>query len=86
MKGSACRHPRQGGGIACDLIDAGAQMMSRLVDGQNSLHLAARMDMAVVIRKMMETSKGDKAKAEKEGKVASGGDESEHLLGHRSNQ
>ena len=41
--------------IACDLIDAGAQM---IVDGRNFLHLAAQMDMAVVIRKMMETIKG----------------------------
>ena len=64
--------------IVCDLIDATAQMMSWLVDGRNSVHkLAAQMDMAVAIRKVMETSKGDKAKAEKEGKMASRGDELE---------
>jgi len=67
-------------GVVCRLpIDPGAQMMSRLVDGRNSLHLAVQMDMAVVTRKTMETCKGGKAKAEKDGKVASEGGESEHL-------
>ena len=55
-KGSACRHPEE---VACDLIDAGAQMMSRLVDGRDSLHLAAQMDMAVVISKNQDDGDSD---------------------------
>ena len=45
--------------VACDLIDAGAQMMSRLVDGRDSLHLAAQMDMAVVISKNQDDGDSD---------------------------
>lgn len=53
-------------GIECHLIDPGAR---------NSLHLVPQMDMAIHICKLMEISKGDKAKTEKYGKVASEGGE-----------
>ena len=42
--------------IACDLIDAGARLTARLVDGRNSLHLAVQMDQLVVVRKLFERS------------------------------
>ncbi|KAJ7476865.1 ankyrin repeat protein [Mycena galericulata] len=42
--------------IACDLIDAGARMTARLVDGRTSLHLAAQHDLLPVVRKLLERS------------------------------
>ncbi|KAJ7499894.1 ankyrin repeat protein, partial [Mycena latifolia] len=42
--------------IACDLIDAGARMTARLVDGRTSLHLAAQYDLPAVVRKLLERS------------------------------
>ncbi|KAF9460934.1 hypothetical protein BDZ94DRAFT_1264751 [Collybia nuda] len=42
--------------IACLLIDAGARMMARLVDGRSCLHLAAQLDQASVVRKLLERS------------------------------
>jgi hypothetical protein len=42
--------------IACDLIDAGARISPRLVDGRTALHLAAQMDMVAVMRKLWEKS------------------------------
>jgi ankyrin repeat protein len=42
--------------IACDLIDAGARITARLVDGRASLHLAAQMDQLVLVRKLLERS------------------------------
>ena len=55
--------------IACDLVDARAQMMSRLVDGRNALHLAAQMDMPEVIRKLVQRScLNEKAEKERKGK------------------
>ena len=42
--------------IACDLIDAGARLTARLVDGRSSLHLAVQMDQLVVVRKLFERS------------------------------
>ena len=42
--------------IACDLIDAGARMTSRIVDGRTALHLAAQLNLPVVIRKLLERS------------------------------
>ncbi|KAJ7062801.1 ankyrin repeat protein [Mycena amicta] len=58
--------------IACDLVDAGARMTSRLVDGRTSLHLAAQMDLLVVVKKLLERSAVNKEKA---GKIGSDEDE-----------
>ena len=52
--------------IACDLIDAGARMMARLVDGRTALHLAAQLGLGRVIEKLLERSKLNKEKAEEE--------------------
>lgn len=54
--------------IASDLIDAGARMTSRLVDGRTALHLAARLDLPAVVRKLLERSavNAEKAKEEEE--------------------
>lgn len=51
--------------VACDLIDAGARMTWRLVDGRTSLHMAAQLDLLVVVRKLLERSAFNKEKAEK---------------------
>ncbi|KAJ7815969.1 ankyrin repeat protein [Mycena olivaceomarginata] len=42
--------------IACDLVDAGARMTARLVDGRTTLHLAAQQDLLPVVRKLLERS------------------------------
>ncbi|KAJ7196941.1 ankyrin repeat protein [Mycena pura] len=42
--------------IACDLVDAGARITARLVDGRSSLHLAAQHDLLSVVRKLLERS------------------------------
>ncbi|KAJ7124475.1 hypothetical protein C8R44DRAFT_703945 [Mycena epipterygia] len=42
--------------VACDLIDAGARMTARLVDGRTSLHLAAQQNLLPVVRKLLERS------------------------------
>ena len=42
--------------IACDLVDAGARMTARLVDGRTSLHLAIQHDQVMVVRKLLEWS------------------------------
>ena len=52
--------------IACDLIDAGARMMSRLVDGRTALHLAAQLGLERVVEKLLEKSELNKEEAEKE--------------------
>ncbi|KAI1782779.1 ankyrin [Ganoderma leucocontextum] len=52
--------------IACDLIDAGARMTARVVDGRTALHLAAQLDLPVVVRKLLERSAVNKEKAEAE--------------------
>ncbi|KAF7319941.1 Ankyrin repeat protein [Mycena kentingensis (nom. inval.)] len=51
--------------IACQLIDAGARMTWRLVDGRTSLHLAAQMDLLVVVNKLLERSAINREKAGK---------------------
>ena len=43
--------------VETDGIDPGAQVMSRLAEGQNSPHLPSQMDMAVRICKLMKTEK-----------------------------
>ncbi|KAJ8080933.1 hypothetical protein PM082_017768 [Marasmius tenuissimus] len=55
--------------IACHLIDNGARITSRLADGRTALHLAAKMDMADVVKKLLERSKVNKELLEKEGKL-----------------
>ncbi|KAG8950958.1 hypothetical protein FRC04_007022 [Tulasnella sp. 424] len=52
--------------ICLDLIEQGARMTSRLVDGRCSLHLAAQMGMLKVIKALLE--KSEKNKLEKEAK------------------
>ncbi|KAF9647522.1 ankyrin [Thelephora ganbajun] len=52
--------------IACDLIDAGARMTARLVDGRTALHLAAQLGLGHVIEKLLERSKLNKEKVEEE--------------------
>ncbi|KAJ7066903.1 ankyrin repeat protein [Mycena belliarum] len=42
--------------IACALVDAGARMTARLVDGRTALHLAAHYDVFPVVRKLLERS------------------------------
>ncbi|KAI0628020.1 ankyrin [Trametes polyzona] len=56
--------------IACDLINAGARMTSRLVDGRTALHLAAQLDLPVVVRKLLERSAVNAEKAKEEAKAA----------------
>jgi ankyrin repeat protein len=60
--------------IACDLIDAGARMMARLVDGRTALHLAAQLGLGHVIEKLLERSELNKEKAEDEN-VSKGAEE-----------
>lgn len=52
--------------IACDLVDAGARMTLRLVDGRTALHLAAQADLPVVVRKLLERSAMNAEKAKEE--------------------
>lgn len=49
--------------IACDLIDAGARMTSRLVDGRTALHLVAQLNLPVVAAKLLERSAVNAEKA-----------------------
>jgi ankyrin repeat protein len=42
--------------IACILINAGARMSARLVDGRSALHLAAQLDQPSVVQKLLERS------------------------------
>jgi ankyrin repeat protein len=52
--------------VGCALIDAGARMTARLVGGRTSLHLAAQMGQAALVKKMLERSAINKEKAEEE--------------------
>lgn len=60
--------------IACDLIDAGARITARLVDGKAPLHLASQYDQVLVVRKLLEKS----AQNVEESKVADAMDEDEN--------
>lgn len=40
--------------IACDLIDGGARITARLVDGRTPLHLASQYDQLPVVKKLFE--------------------------------
>jgi ankyrin repeat protein len=52
--------------IACDLIDAGARITARLVDGRTPLHLAAQMDVLPVVKKLLARSSENAKRAEEE--------------------
>ncbi|KAG8898026.1 hypothetical protein FRC00_003492 [Tulasnella sp. 408] len=54
------------GDICLDLIEQGARMTARMVDGRYSLHLAAQMDLPKVVKALLE--KSEKNKAEKDAK------------------
>ncbi|KAI0668109.1 ankyrin [Trametes maxima] len=56
--------------VACDLIDAGARMTSRLVDGRTALHLGAQLDLPNVVRKLLERSASNAEKAKEEREAA----------------
>jgi ankyrin repeat protein len=52
--------------VAKYLIDAGARITSRLVDGRTALHLAAQLGQAEIIDKLLERSKQNELRAERE--------------------
>jgi ankyrin repeat protein len=56
--------------IACDLIDNGARISSRLADGRTALHVAARLDLSAVVRRLIERSliNAENAKEDKNSK------------------
>ncbi|KAG9040728.1 hypothetical protein FS837_000243, partial [Tulasnella sp. UAMH 9824] len=60
------------GDICLDLIEQGARMTVRMVDGRYSLHLAAQMDLPEVVKALLERS--EKNKAEKEARENKGKD------------
>ena len=51
--------------ICIDLIEAGARMSARLVDGRTALHVASHLDMPEVVAKLLEKS-AENAKEEAE--------------------
>ncbi|KDQ19312.1 hypothetical protein BOTBODRAFT_142912 [Botryobasidium botryosum FD-172 SS1] len=55
--------------IACDLINAGARITSRLADGRTALHLASENNMPAVVRKLLEKSRANEAEREARKKV-----------------
>lgn len=55
---------------ACALVDAGARMTYRLVDGRTALHLAAQLDQPVILRRMLERSKLNDEQAKEEEEAA----------------
>ncbi|KAF5369314.1 hypothetical protein D9758_002726 [Tetrapyrgos nigripes] len=59
--------------IACDLIDAGARISSRLADGRTALHLAAELGLGDVIKKLLAKSKANEE--ERDGKLGGRQDE-----------
>ncbi|KAF7337713.1 Ankyrin repeat protein [Mycena sanguinolenta] len=42
--------------IACDFVHAGARITTQMVDGRNSLHLAAQLDQLEVVHTLLERS------------------------------
>ena len=55
--------------VGCVLINAGVRMTARLVGGRNSLHLAAQMGQATLVKKMLERSAYNKEKAKEKCKM-----------------
>lgn len=43
--------------VACSLIDAGARMAYRLTDGRTALHLAAQLELPIVLEKLLARSR-----------------------------
>ncbi|KAK7044109.1 hypothetical protein VNI00_007826 [Paramarasmius palmivorus] len=62
------------GEIACYLIDNGARITSRLADGRTALHLAAKLDMVDVVKKLLERSKINEELLKKDGGSDEDGD------------
>ncbi|KAL0948908.1 hypothetical protein HGRIS_009017 [Hohenbuehelia grisea] len=60
-----CKHED----IACDLIDAGARITARIVDGRTALHMAARLDLVAVVKKLLAKSHENKEEAIRSGKL-----------------
>lgn len=56
--------------IAVDLIDNGARITARIVDGRTALHLAAGLDLPIIVRKLLERSAVNAEKVKKEVKAA----------------
>ncbi|RXW22626.1 hypothetical protein EST38_g3223 [Candolleomyces aberdarensis] len=54
--------------VACELIEAGARISARLVDGRSALHLAARFGQNAVLKKLLERSAANEAEIKKEEK------------------
>jgi len=52
--------------ISSYLIDSGARITARLVDGRTSLHLASQLGMKNTVSKLLERSKQNEKKAEEE--------------------
>ncbi|KIK54450.1 hypothetical protein GYMLUDRAFT_63236 [Collybiopsis luxurians FD-317 M1] len=48
--------------IACDLIDAGARITSRLADGKTALHWAVQLDQVIVVKKLLAQSQSNQEK------------------------
>ncbi|ESK95874.1 ankyrin repeat protein [Moniliophthora roreri MCA 2997] len=64
------KHPE----TACYLIDHGARVTSRLADGRTALHLAAKLDMVDVVKRLLERSKINEELLKKEGSDDGDGD------------
>ena len=66
--------------IACDLLDAGARMTARLVDGRTALHLAGQLDLPSVVRKVLQRGAANKEKAKKEATTNKGVEDGEDKM------
>ncbi|KAJ3879583.1 ankyrin repeat protein [Lentinula edodes] len=58
--------------VACDLIDAGARITSRLAEGKTALHIAAQLDQLKVVKKLLERSKINEDLLKKDGDAEEG--------------
>ena len=68
-----CRHTD----IALDLIDRGARISARLVDGRSALHLAAQYDLVEVVGRLLEKSKANEEELKKKNGDEEGSEEGE---------
>lgn len=53
--------------VALELIEAGARISARLVDGRSALHLASRYGQVEVVKKLLERNAANQANVKKEG-------------------
>ncbi|KAG7089909.1 hypothetical protein E1B28_011542 [Marasmius oreades] len=60
--------------MACYLIDNGARITSRLANGRTTLHLAAKLDLVNVVKKLLERSWVNAELLKKEGEGVKDGD------------